>query len=161
MPVTDLTKIRQRYYATKFLTDVIPLIPLQLMSFDTFKEDLFWSLKTMRVLRGFADINVTTWYEWCKHHYISNLIESNKEFFNHSHNDEEIRLTDHSRNTEFLLFHQVLKGGRLFFVISCTCYFFAMFFKIIVVGEEDFEGHITLSFCDNAGGYFAACHDSW
>ena len=76
-------------------------------------------------------------------------------------NDEEVKLKDYSRTTEFLLFHQLLKGGRLFFVISCTCYFFAMFFKIIVVAEEDFEGHITLSFCDNAGGYFAACYDSW
>jgi hypothetical protein len=36
-----------------------------------------------------------------------------------------------------------------------------MFFKIIVVGEEDFEGHVTLSFCDNAGGFFVACYDGW
>jgi hypothetical protein len=66
VPVTDLTKIRQRYYDTTFWRDVIPLIPLQLASFDTFKEDLFWSVKTMRVLRGFEAINVTKWYEWIK-----------------------------------------------------------------------------------------------
>ena len=66
VPVTNLTQIRQRYYDTDFWSDVIPLIPLQLASFDTFKEDLFWTLKTMRVLRGFKALNVTTWYAWCK-----------------------------------------------------------------------------------------------
>lgn len=88
-------------------------------------------------------------------------MENNKELFMDPINDEVIKNTDYSKMGEFLLFHNCLKGLRLFWVISCCCYFFAMFFKIIVVGEEDFEGHITLSFCDSAGGFFVACNDGW
>jgi len=66
VPVTYLSKIRQRYYDTRFWADVIPLIPLQLAAFDTFKEDLFWSIKTMRILRAFEAINVTDWFNWIK-----------------------------------------------------------------------------------------------
>lgn len=160
-PVTDLPKIRQRYYQTKLWTDLIPLLPLQLTAFDTFKEDLFWSIKTMRILQAFEGINVTNWFNFIKEYYISDCLNKNQELFQDPSNDEIVKDRDYSRIGEFLLFHNVLKGLRIFLVITCTCYFFAMFFKIIVVGEEDFEGHITLSFCDNAGGYFVACFDGW
>ena len=46
-------------------------------------------------------------------------------------------------------------------IIFAVCYFFALFFKIIVVGEEDFIGHITLTECGETGGYFNACYNVW
>jgi hypothetical protein len=46
-------------------------------------------------------------------------------------------------------------------VILVTCYFFAVIFKIIISGEEDFIGHYVLTFCDSAGGYYAACFGGW
>ena len=115
----------------------------------------------MRVLKAFSAINVTKWYYWINKTYLEYTISSNELFFKDPRNIELIKLTDYSHIGEFLMFHNILKGLRIFLVIACTCYFFAMFFKIILVGEEDFLGHITLSFCDNAGGYFEACNESW
>ena len=68
---------------------------------------------------------------------------------------------DYTKIGDFLYFYNIMKGLRQFMVIGATCYFFALFFKIIVVGEEDFIGHIVLSYCDEAGGYYNACYSGW
>ena len=59
-----------------------------------------------------------------------------------------------------LLFNH-MKAIRLVFVIASVMYFFAMFFKIILEGEEDFEGHRVLTVCGQADGYFSACFNGW
>ena len=57
-PVSEIGKIFTNYMSNGFYFDLIPLLPLQLMSFDTFKEDLFWVLKTIRFLKGLKSIDV-------------------------------------------------------------------------------------------------------
>ena len=59
VPITHIDKIVINYLDTDFVRDLIPLVPLQLFSFDTFKEDLFWTIKTFRILRGFANLDVS------------------------------------------------------------------------------------------------------
>mgnify|MGYP002635511833 CR=1 FL=1 len=54
-----------------------------------------------------------------------------------------------------------MKALRLFFVISRVMYFFAMFFKIILEAEEDFEGHYVLTYCGQAEGFYVACYNGW
>lgn len=46
-------------------------------------------------------------------------------------------------------------------VIISLSYFSAMIFKIIIEIEEDLYGHIVMTECDNAGGFFKACYDLW
>tara|TARA_B110000285_G_C15112397_1_gene611931 strand:- start:1807 stop:2022 length:216 start_codon:yes stop_codon:yes gene_type:complete len=46
VPIKHINKIGMHYLNTNFMRDLIPLVPLQLFSFDTFKEDLFWTIKT-------------------------------------------------------------------------------------------------------------------
>ena len=74
---------------------------------------------------------------------------------------DEIKLIDYNKISEFLYMGYVLKTMRMFMVIVALSYFSAMIFKIIIEIEEDFLGHITLTYCDNAGGYFKACNDLW
>jgi len=57
--ITDVRKIGLNYLNNGFYGDLLPLIPFQLFSFDTFKEDLFWTIKTFRVLKGFSNLDVT------------------------------------------------------------------------------------------------------
>ena len=54
-----------------------------------------------------------------------------------------------------------MRALRLFFVIASVMYFFALFFKIVLEAEEDFEGHIVLTDCGQAIGFYPACFGSW
>jgi hypothetical protein len=58
VPITDINKIGWNYMKNDFLRDLIPLVPFQLFSFSTFKEDLFWTIKTFRILKGFSNLDV-------------------------------------------------------------------------------------------------------
>lgn len=49
----------------------------------------------------------------------------------------------------------------MFLVIVALSYFSAMIFKIIIEIEEDLWGHIVMTECDDAGGYFKSCYDLW
>ena len=74
---------------------------------------------------------------------------------------EEIKLIDYNKISEFLYLGYILKTLRMFMVIVALSYFSAMIFKIIIEIEEDFYGHIVMTACDDAGGYFKACYDLW
>ena len=50
---------------------------------------------------------------------------------------------------------------RLFFIIFVLSYSFGMLFRIIEESEADTLGHIVLTKCDEAGGYFNACYSMW
>jgi hypothetical protein len=54
-----------------------------------------------------------------------------------------------------------MKSSKLFFIIIIISYFFGMFFRILIEAELDFYGHIVLTHCDKAGGYFEACFNMW
>jgi len=58
VPITDIKQIAIHYLNNDFYRDLIPLIPFQLFHFSAFKEDLFWTIKTFRILRGFANLDV-------------------------------------------------------------------------------------------------------
>lgn len=38
---------------------------------------------------------------------------------------------------------------------------FGMFFRIIIMAEADAYGHIVLTKCNSAGGYFPGCFNTW
>ena len=59
------------------------------------------------------------------------------------------------------MFYYVLKSARLFFIILCVSYFFGMMFRILNEAEEDIMGHVVLTYCDQAGGYFVSCEGTW
>ena len=40
-------------------------------------------------------------------------------------------------------------------------YFFGMFLRITIEAELDFIGHVVLTECEESGGYFAACFETW
>ena len=74
---------------------------------------------------------------------------------------EEMKNRDYNYISEFLYIGFTFKTLRMFMVIISLAYFSAMFFKIVIEIEEDWFGHIVMTECDDAGGYFKACYDLW
>lgn len=75
--------------------------------------------------------------------------------------DEEIKSRDFNKISEFLFLGYSFKTLRMFLVIVALSYFSAMIFKIIIEIEEDLWGHVVMTECDDAGGYFKSCYDLW
>jgi hypothetical protein len=72
-----------------------------------------------------------------------------------------IKEIDYIKISEYIMLFNCMKALRLFAVISSVMYFFALFFKIILEAEEDFEGHRVLTFCGEASGFYTACYNGW
>jgi len=75
--------------------------------------------------------------------------------------DEEVKSRDYNKISEFLFLGYSFKTLRMFLVIVSLSYFSAMIFKIIIEIEEDLWGHVVMTECDDAGGYFKSCYSLW
>lgn len=74
---------------------------------------------------------------------------------------EEIKSRDYNKIGNFLYIQFTLKIFRMFLIIVSISYFSAMLFKIVLEVEEDMYGHITLTYCDDAVGWFKGCYELW
>jgi hypothetical protein len=56
--VRDLGKIKDHYLKTCFLSDFLPLIPLQFLDLPKSRENLFLIIKTYRMLKGLKLLDI-------------------------------------------------------------------------------------------------------
>lgn len=57
-PVRDMSKIAVNYLQGEFKMDAIPLIPLQFMTMKNNRDYLFFTIKWIRLIKGFKLINI-------------------------------------------------------------------------------------------------------
>lgn len=57
-PVRDMSKIAVHYLQGEFKMDAIPLIPFQFMTMKNNRDSLFFTIKWIRLIKGFKLINI-------------------------------------------------------------------------------------------------------
>jgi hypothetical protein len=130
------------------------------LKLDSGIQDLCFALKIPRIKRAIDSMDIGQLRNIIKECYISNLLKNNKDKFKEM-TDQEIKLNDYVKQSEFLYLYYFMKSAKLFFVIICVSYFFGMAIRILIEAELDFVGHIVLTECYQSGGWFAGCYDSW
>lgn len=66
-PVRDMSKIAINYLQGAFKFDVIPLIPLQYLTLKNKREYLFFTIKWIRLIKGFKLINISKIKKFAKY----------------------------------------------------------------------------------------------
>lgn len=124
------------YLNTYFLIDLIPTLPLQLLSTKNYRE--FYIIKTLRLTKGinFLDVSAITRYltYYNTEIRLKDLIENDPVKANDTDDDN-------THVSKLLLIGYVLKVMKLGFLIITFCYFMGMFWMIYCfeMHERTFE----------------------
>lgn len=116
--VRDLSKISWNYLTTQFITDLIPLIPLQAVRIQNFQR-LFYLIKLIRLQRGLELFNVTALMqrvEYFNKMKLKNLIDTDPE-------EAEDIIVDNNKIQTRVMVSFLLKIVRLVVIISNISYF--------------------------------------
>lgn len=82
-PIKDLGLIAARYLRTEFLSDFIPLIPLQILVMKNNRQNLFFLIKFSRLIKGLRFFDVPKMMTYIKKKYaerLEMLVQSDREF---------------------------------------------------------------------------------
>ena len=159
-PIREYVAIANNYIHGSLVVDLIPLLPFQLLRMERNRQHLFFAIKIMRVFKAFKYMNVSKLMHYLQETYIR-YVQANIATWTEGMTYEEVKCIDYNKIFEFLFLGYCLKTLRMFMVIVSLSYFSAMIFKIIIEVEEDLFGHIAMTECDDAGGFFKACYNLW
>lgn len=158
--IRDPAKIAVRYaMSLEFFLDLLPTIPFQLIELDKNKQNVFYIIKTIRMVKGINQINISHFMQYLK----ERRIELTDKAISNSPELGEDRLIDHNQIEQLLFINFSLKTGVLFLIIVTFSYIFAMSFSILLEFEDDlwhFFGWYVTGDCqtDDAGGFFQKCY---
>ena len=124
-PVRELGKIAKNYVYGDFLSDIIPLVPLQLISIKARLNNLFYLIKVIRFVKGKELFNIME--------LMKNVKEYNKEKLmnldEHIANDPTI---DNNNMKQVMFISLALRTVRLILMIFNFAYFIGMGWLVIL-----------------------------
>jgi len=115
--------------------DVIPIIPLQLISLPKNRASLFYLIKLIRLYKGYILFNVPKLLKVIKN---INKVQQEQRMQMHSTEECVKQNHDHVKIEQLLMIQFALKIFKLVFVIFNFTYLVSMFFYIYMRGIEDF-----------------------
>lgn len=133
-PVRDLEKISLNYLKTEFPTDFVAIIPFQLLSLKRRRENLFFLVKIIRLLKGLRLFQVSAIMKQIKKIYNKHL----QALVDSGHPSASSKLEDNTKIMTLLLYSYTLGTLRLVMLILNISYFLGIFWYILCVCEEDF-----------------------
>ena len=149
------------YLRGEALYDIIPIIPLQALSLNGW-EVYFNLVKIIRLRKGVEKLNINELMQVIKAWH-SKQIEKQHRRIDLSMNelsDTFVELQeDLCKIKEKVVLKNFLETFKLFVIIGCISYFFAMIFKVITEIEHDLGHKPGFEDCsDPAFGYFIDCY---
>lgn len=122
------------YLNGDFLKELIPLFPFYIFKWNRNRQNYFYILKLIRVERGINFLNKqqqSNFFKDYQNMHLRTLIKNEPAKANSQ--DKDYTLKD-----QLFYFNLATKFLKLLLFISCTCYYFAMFFKFCLELQNDY-----------------------
>lgn len=139
-PVRDIPKISVHYLQNGFAMDFIPIIPFYAVSLKRKRQDLFYIIKMIRLIKGFNIFDVQNMMTKVKafyHRKMMKIIENDIDLAN----DKD---QDNNKIVDILNISYILKIFYLVVVIMNIAYLTGVFWLILCEAINDFYFNIEI-----------------